>query len=57
MIKRILTLMSALAITSLAFAKEYNVHYLNKSYHDWNNASKNKSDKTVEVYICNYEIT
>ena len=36
------------------FAKEYNVHYLNKSYHAWNNASKNKSDKTVEVYICNY---
>ena len=39
------------------FAKEYNVYYLNKSYHDWNKASKNKSDKTVEVYICNYEIT
>lgn len=39
------------------FAKEYNVYYLNKSYHDWNNASKNKSDKTIEVYICNYEIT
>lgn len=39
------------------FAKEYNVYYLNKSYHAWNNTSKNKSDKTVEVYICNYEIT
>ena len=39
------------------FAKEYNVYYLNKSYHAWNNASKNKSDTTVEVYICNYEIT
>ena len=39
------------------FAKEYNVYYLNKSYYAWNNSSKNKSDKTVEVYICNYEIT
>lgn len=48
------------------FAKEYNVYYLNKSYLAWNNSSKNKSDKsaksaksnkTVEVYICNYEIT
>lgn len=38
------------------FSKDYNVYYLNKSYHSWINESKNKSDKTVEVYICNYEI-
>ena len=34
------------------FAKEYNVYYLNKSYHAWNNASKNKSDKQLKcIYV------
>lgn len=27
-----------------------------KPTNSWDNSSKNKSDKTVEVYICNYEI-
>lgn len=38
------------------FAKDFNVFYLNKVYSGWDNASKNKSDKTTEVYICNYEV-
>ena len=37
------------------WAKQYNVHYLNKSYANCNYQTKDKTAKTVEVFITNYE--
>ena len=39
------------------FAKDYNVYFLNKSFGGWKGLRKSNNNKTVEVYICNYEIT
>ena len=39
------------------FANDYNVYFLNKSFGGWKGLRKSNNNKTVEVYICNYEIT